>query len=179
MRTTLSLVFFTLTISALFSADLPSVAVVTNSQQRSFEVKASVRTNGCLMELWRYNKSRADLQGYWIQHVYAGKKHLLKIEHSATEKERSLHLEQGSGYGFMQIDHDLDGKYEMLVVVSHSDGSLTDVLLVTADGWLRHSTPEEFEARKRILETNLKVMSDTNKAIEKTIKEAQQESKSR
>lgn len=179
MHTLLSLSFLIFTMSVSFGADLPPVAVVTNSQQRSSEVTASVRTNGCNMELWRYNKNRPDLQGYWIQHVYAGKKHLLKIEHSATEKERSLHLEQGSGYGFMQIDRDLDGKYEMLVIVSHSDGKLTDVLFMTADGWLRHSTPEEFEARKRIYEANLQAMSDVFKAVEKGLKEAPEESKLR
>lgn len=172
MRTLLSLIILALTMSASFGADLPATAVVTNSQQRSFEVTESVRTNGCIIKLSRYNKNRPELQGYWTQNVYAGGKHILRIEHSEVEKERSLHLDQGTGYGIMQIDRDQDGKYEMLVIVSHSDGKFMDLLFMTADGWLRHSTPEEFEARKRIYEANLQTMSDVYKAVEKGLKES-------
>jgi hypothetical protein len=108
------------------------------------------------------------MRGYWMQYVYVGDKHLLEIQHSATEKEQSLVIEHDTGYGVVQIDRDLDGKYEMLIVASLKDQSLIDVLFVTGDGWLRHSTPEEFEERLRIGEKNRKGL----KELDKTIREA-------
>lgn len=155
-----------LTLATSFAADSPPSAVVSNRQEGSFLVTASVRTNGCKLELWRYTKDKPHLQGYWIQHVYVGEKHLIQVQqHSATEKEQSLVIEHDKDCGVLQIDRNLDGKYEMLVVASLKDRSLVDVLFVTEDGWLRHSTPEEFQERQRVGELNKKALEELDQTI--------------
>ena len=141
---------------------------MTNWQKGTHGITASIRTNGCTLELHQITNSRnPELKGYWIQHVYAGGKHILQIEHSALHKEQSLAIDPGRGYGVGQVDRNLDGKYDMLVVVSGTNQALTDVLFVTDGGWLRHSTPEEFQARQRIGERNRQDMQDVQKALQK------------
>ena len=165
MRTTLTSFLFVAAAVVSFAADVPRAATVTKSQDGSFELTKSVRTNGCTLELRRYTKSKPYLQGYWVQGVFVGDKHVVKIQHSATEKEQSLAIEQGTGYGILQLDRDLDGKYEILLVVSLKDQGLKDVLYVTQDGSLRHATQEEFQARLRIAEGNREAIQKVDKII--------------
>src|SRR4026207_23727 len=110
MRILRLLIVLTLSLPAAFAVDSSLSAVVSNRTDRGYAVTASVRTNGCTLELWQYTGAKAHLQGYWIQHVYVGDKHLFQIQHSATEKEQSLAIEHNTGYGVLQIDRDLDGK---------------------------------------------------------------------
>ena len=172
-----TLVLLVITASALLAAERPGAAVVAKTREGSFDLITSVRTNGCRLELRRYAKSKPYLQGYWIDDVYVGDKQLVRIHHSATEKEQSLAIEQNTGYGILQIDRDLDGKYEMLIVVSVKDQRLIDVLFVTDDGWLRHSTPEEFEARLRIAEGNRRATEEVDKTITDALKKAKEDLK--
>lgn len=81
-------------------------------------------------------------------------------------------IDQGVGYGVLQIDRNLDGKYEMLIVVSLKDQQIVDVLFVTDDGSLRHGTPEEFQARQRIAEGNRRALEKVDKIITDGIKKA-------
>jgi hypothetical protein len=153
----------------------PQPAVVAKSQEGSFELTTSSRTNRCRLELRCYTKKQPYLQGFWVQGVFIGDKHLISIQHSATEKEQSMAIEQGTGYGVLQIDRSLDGKYEMLIVVSLKDQHLVDVLYVTDDGWLRHSTPEEFQARQHIAEGNRQAIEKADKVITDALKKANEE----
>jgi len=179
MHKLLSFILLFFPITASFAADTPASAVVTKSQITSHEVTKSVRTNGCRLELWRYNKSNPYFQGHWIQHVYAGDQHLLQIEHSLSEKEQYLAIDQNTGYGVVQIDRHLDGKYDLIIVISLKDQVLEDVLIVTDDGWLRHGTPEEFQTRQHIFEGNRqavqKLNKDLNNAAEKVMKDSNED----
>src|SRR5262245_17929531 len=118
MRTPITFLPFIAAAAVSFAADVPPSATVTKSQEGGFELTKSVRTNGCTLELRRYTKSKPYLQGYWVQGVFVGNKQVVGIQHSATEKEQFLTIEQGTGYGVLQLDRDLDGKYEILLVVS-------------------------------------------------------------
>lgn len=115
------------------------------------------------------------MQGYWTQNVYIGEKKLLRIEHSLTEKEQSLIIEQSTGYAVAQIDRNLDGKYEMLLIVSLKDETLMDVLILTEGGWLRHSTTDEFSARLRVGDRNRKDEENFNSTITNVIQQLEKD----
>lgn len=177
MHTIRTIILLLLTVSGSFAVDAPNLAIVTNSQQRGFEVTTSVRTNGCRLELWRYVKKQPDMNGYWVQNLYVGDKRLLQIQHSLSYKEQSLVVEQNTDYGVLQLDRDLDGKYEMLIVMSLKDQSLIDVFVTTDDGWLRHSTPEELQARQHIAEGNQHALEEFDKTLKDTAKKFIEDSK--
>jgi len=124
------------------------------------------------LELRRITKGEPYFQGYWVQDVHVGDQLLFRVEHSVAEKEQALLIEPQSAYGILQIDRDLDGKHDLFVVLSVKDQRLTDVLFVTDDGWLRHSTPEEIQARQRIAETNRQAMEELNTTIRDATKKA-------
>jgi hypothetical protein len=165
MRIPLTFLLFVGAAIVSLAADIPPSATVTKSQDGALELIKSIRTNGCTLELRRYTKSKPYLQGYWVQGVFIGDARVVQIQHSATEKEQSLAIAPATGWGVLQLDRDLDGKYEMLLVVSVEDESLKDVLYVTADGWLRHATPEEFQARLRVAERNRDAIQKVDKII--------------
>jgi len=175
MRTPITLLLFVAVALVSFGSQVPAPATVTKSQQGSYEVTKSVRTNGCTLVLRRYTKSKPYLQGRWTQLVYVGDKGVMRIQHSAVEKEQLLGIEPGTGYGVLLLDRNLDGKYEMFVVVSLKDQSLKDVLYTTDDGWLRHATPEEFQERLRLAEKNRHAMEELDKTISDALKKANQE----
>ena len=159
--------------SRCFAGDIASSAVVTNFEKGVHAITVSVRTNGCTLELYRHtNKGNPYFAGHWTQHVYAGGRHLLEIQHSAAEKEQSLAIDDNTGYRVLQIDRNLDAKYEMLTVISLKDQSLTDVLFVTDEGYLRHSTSEEFQARRRIFEENHRAVEELWRTIQDAAQKA-------
>lgn len=167
------LMFLLLGISAPLAADMPPSAVVTNWQKGTHVITASVRSNGCTLELHQITNSRnPELKGYWIQHVYAGDKHILQIEHSAVHKEQSLAIDPETGYAVGELDTKLDGKYDLFVVGSVTNQTLVDILFLTDQGWLRHSTPEEFRARQRIGEQNRRDMEELEKQLHKAAQDA-------
>jgi hypothetical protein len=149
MRTLITFLILVAGAQAGCSADVPSAPVVSSSYEKPYDVVTSVRKNGCKLELRRYpeayTKNKPALEGFWVQDVLVGDMLILRTQHSALEKERSLVIERASEYGVLQIDRDLDGRYEVLVVSSLKDERLKDVLFVTADGWLRHSSMEEYD----------------------------------
>ncbi len=168
-----SLLFLLLGSSALFSADMPLSAVVTNWQKGTHAITVSVRSNGCTLELHQIiNSANPELKGYWIQHVYAGNKHILQIEHTAAHKEQSLTIDPETGYAVGQVDTNLDGKYELFVVGSVTNQTLLDVLFITDEGWLRHSTPDEFRARQGIGEQNRRDMEDLQNHLRSAAQDA-------
>jgi hypothetical protein len=153
-------------------------AVVTNWQQGAHAITTSVRSNGCTLGLVQITNSRdPQFKGYWIQHAYGGEKHILQVEHSPMHKEQSLAIDQGTGYFIGQIDTNLDGKYEMFVVVSVTNQTLVDVLFVTNEGWLRHGTPMEFETRQQIAERNRMEMKQVEATFRKAAEDAMKDHK--
>lgn len=172
-----TLLFIVVASSTLLAADSPPPAVITKAERGNYELTTSTRTNGCRLELSRYIKTQANMQGYWLQNVFVGKKHLATIQHFATQNERSLVFDQDTGFGILQLDRDLDGKYEMLIVTSIKDQGLVDVLFVTDDGSLRHSTSEEFDARLHIAQGNRRAIEKLNQIISDGANEANKELK--
>ncbi len=168
-----SLMFLLLGLSGAFAADMPPSAVVTNWQKGLHAITTSVRSNGCTLELYQITNSRnPELKGYWAQHVYAGNKHIMQITHSAVHKQQSLAIDSETGYGVGQLDTNLDGKYDLFIVVSPTNQTLVDVLVVTEEGWLRHSTSEEFRARQRIGEENRRGIEELENTVQKAVEKA-------
>jgi len=90
----------------------PGDPAISISEPLSFEVTKAVRTNGCSLELRRYTKKRPSLQGYWTQQGYVDGHLLFRIEHSTSPKEQTLTIHHVKDVLVMQLDRDLDGKYE-------------------------------------------------------------------
>ena len=172
MRMLPSLTFLALTLSATLAAEPVSSVVVSNRQEPAFAVTASIRTNGCKLELFRYTKDKPHMQGYWIQHLYVGEEPLLLIQRSAIDKEQTLIIDPARNYAVLQMDLNFDGKYEMFLVESIKDKTLIDVLYVTEEGWLRHSTRDEFQARLRIAQTNRKQLEELDKTVRDAFQKA-------
>ncbi len=178
---TLRLLVFLAVASSVGAAERPASPVVSSYYEKPYDISTSVRTNGCRLELRRYpetyTKNKPSLQGFWVQDVFIGKSLILRVRHSAAEKEQSLVVEQNSGYGVVQVDRDLDTKYETIIVASLKDQRLTDVLLVTADGWLRHSSSDEFDSWLRRSETNKRAEEQADKAVKKALEDGSKELK--
>ncbi len=105
--------------------------VISKSQELSFEVTKSVRTNGCMLELNRYTNKRPSSQGYWYQKASLNGDLLFRIEHSTSPKEQSLTFHRVKDVMVIQIDRDLDGKYDMFLILSSKNNSLIDALVLT------------------------------------------------
>lgn len=175
MRIPIAILLFVAAAMVSIASPVPTAASVTKSQKGSFELTKSVRTNGCTLELRRYTKSNPNLQGYWAQELYIGDKRLLRIQHSVVDKEQWLGFEPVTGYATQQIDSNLNGKYEVFLVLSLQDQSLKDVLYVTENGWLRHATPEEFQARLQIAQRNREAIQNLDKVMSDALKKANPE----
>ena len=169
MRTLHTFFFLVIAVSSLYAGDITPSAVISSFYEKPYDIATSVRTNGCKLELRRYpetyTKNKPKLQGFWVQDVFVGKNLILRIQHSAVDKEQFLAIERGSDYGVLQIDRDLDGKYETLIVSSLKGQRLKDVLLVTTAGWLRHATTEEYHAWLHRGEINKRAIETTDEAI--------------
>jgi len=180
MRTLCALVSLIVTTS-VFAADKPAAPLVSTFYEKPYDITASVRTNGCKLELRRYpeayTKTKPRLQGFWVQDVFVGEKLILEIRHSAADNEQSLAIERDKDYGVLQFDRDLDGKYETVIVASLRDQGLKDVLFVTADGSLRHSTPVEFQAWQSRSRENKQAIDAADKAIRKAMEKANEDLK--
>jgi hypothetical protein len=94
------------------------------------------------------------MQGYWQEDVMIDNHLLFRLKHSTSPKEQALMLVPVREFAVMPIDLDLDGRYDIFLVLSTKAQKLADVLVVTPDGWLRHSTQEEFEAQEQVGESN-------------------------
>jgi hypothetical protein len=130
----------------------PSMPVITKSNELSFEVTTEVRTNGCTLVLRRYTNKRPSMQGYWTQDAFADTRLLFRIQHSTSPKEQALMFNLMKDVVVMPIDQNLNGRYDMFLVLSVKRNELIDVLVVTEDGWLRHANEDEFQTRRKIAE---------------------------
>jgi hypothetical protein len=139
---------------------------VSKSQQDAFEITTAVRTNGCTLVLYKYAKTNPDLQGFWIQNIFLGNHQLFRVEHSTSPKEQALMFEQMTDVVVMPIDQNLDGKYDTFLILSLKKQKLIDVLMLTDDGWLRHGTEEEYEARQKIAENNQHALERVDKIFQ-------------
>ena len=104
--------------------------------------------------------------GYWVQNAFVGDHQLFRIEHSTSPKEQALMFERMTDIVVMPIDRDLDGRYDMFLLLSVKTQKLIDVLVLTDDGWLRHSTEEEFAARQKTAEENKRVLKEADQIIQ-------------
>ena len=142
----------------------PAVPVITKTNELSMEVTTSARTNGCKLVLRRYTNKRPSMQGYWRQRAYVNDQWLFQIEHSTSPKEQSLIFNDPlKDTSVTPIDRNLNGKYDLFLVFSLKPLKLLDVLVLTDEGWLRHGTQEEFEARQKIIENNRRAYEEGKK----------------
>jgi len=153
----------------------PGDPVISNSQPLSFEVTNAVRTNGCALELRRYTNKRPSLQGYWTQKASVNGRLLFRIEHSTEPKEQTLTIHHVKDVLVMQIDRDLDGKYDLFLILSSKSLSLIDALVLTDEGWWRHATKEEFEARVKIAEDNKRDIERGMKILQQSLEESRKD----
>jgi hypothetical protein len=153
----------------------PGDPAISISQPLSFEVTKTVRTNGCTLELRRYTNKRPSMQGYWTQKASVNGHLLFRIEHSTDPKEQTLTFHSVKDVSVMQIDRDLDGKYDLLLILSSKSLSLIDALVLTDDGWWRHATKEEFEARVKIAEDNKRDNEQGMKILQQSLEKARKD----
>lgn len=150
----------------------PGDPAISISQPLSFEVTKAVRTNGCELELRRYTNKRPSMQGYWTQKATVNGRLLFRIEHSTSPKEQTLTIHHVKNVLVMQIDRDLDGKYDLFLILSSESLSLIDALILTDDGWWRHATKEEFEARVKLAEDNERANERGMKILQQSLEQA-------
>jgi len=114
------------------------------------------------------------MQGYWRQRVYVNDQWLFQIQHSTSPKEQSLIFNNPlKDAVVVPIDRNLNGKYDLFLVESLRRQELIDVLVLTDEGWFRHGTQEEFEARQKIIENNRRAYEEGEKLFRDTFDNAQ------
>lgn len=150
----------------------PAAPVVSTSHDRSFEVTSETRSNGCTLVLRKYTNSRPSMQGYWVQDAFVDSHHLFSIRHSTSPREQALMFEPMTDIMVLPIDRNLDGKYDMFLLLSPKTNRLIDVLVLADEGCLRLGTREEFEARQKIFENNKKAVEDADNIIQRAIDDA-------
>lgn len=150
----------------------PATPVISTSRDRSFAVTTETRSNGCTLVLRKYTNSRPSMQGYWVQDAFVGSHHLFSIQHSTSPREQALMFEPMTDIMVMPIDRNLDGKYDMFLLLSPKTKRLIDVLMLSDEGWLRHGTEVEYEARQEIFDDNTKALEQADSIIQRAIDDA-------
>jgi hypothetical protein len=86
------------------------------------------------------------------------------------DRERSLVCVPDEKYQIHQLDRDLDGIYDMILVVRTTGLELLDVLVFEKAGYLRHASKEEFETRLAIANRNKQALEELDKITQEAFK---------
>jgi len=172
MKLPLVLLAALFTTSHLFASQAPSEAIVLKTNESRVEITTSSRTNGCKLELRRLTRKSKSIKEYWSQSLFCGDDKLLELVHKDGTHGREislLHL-PNEKYQILQLDSDLDGDYDMILVLKAAGLDLVDVLVFEKEGYLRHGSKEEFEARIAIMNQNNQGMEELHKITQETFK---------
>lgn len=172
MKLPLILITALFTAFHLYASQVPSEAIVFKSNEKSVEITTSSRTNGCKLELRRWTGKSKSTKEYWSQELYCGDEKLLKLLHQVDiyGSERSLLHLPNEKHQILQLDRDLDGVYDMILVLKIAGLDLVDVLVFEKEGYLRHASKEEFEARLTIMNKNKQGMEELHKITQEAFK---------
>lgn len=147
-------------------AEVPGGLRSKQTKERSKDVETTTREGGCELVLTTYTGALAELQGAWWQSVNVQTEQLILLSNHPQVPERVLSLHNSLKAVATQIDRDGDGQFELIVVSSPDRMKLLDVLVMTPNGKLRHSTPEEFTVRLQVYQANQKSLESLDQTIQ-------------
>ena len=147
-------IFSLLVTGSLFAS--PGIPIQrSHDRSKSLDTVTVERPGGCKIISASYTGGLDELKGSWWQSVYVGSDLLLYVAQDTNRRERSVALNNNTNAVALQIDSNLDGKTDLIVVSNPGKQELTDVLTIGADGKISHASVELFEKRQRILEINI------------------------
>lgn len=123
------------------------VGVAEDVSSNDFEeTTIASRTSGCRIVTRRYLGKNRTLQGTWRQELYFSAQPLLLVERKPVSRMLATTVwPLPPTNRVVQIDFDTDAQIDSYLIFVGEN--MTDILVTTSDGMLRHATRDEYEAR--------------------------------